>query len=121
MTLFAVVIAITKDLPDVEGDKANNIETFATKMGVRNVSLIGRRGEAGEQETVYVTAEEHSCLSDSIFYPPSLSRGPAAVQLHRRHCAGLLQGQHVQHAGHGRSSRHPRRPAALPGLEARPG
>eukprot|EP00955_Chlamydomonas_euryale_P051445 354869-Chlamydomonas_euryale.AAC.9 len=40
VTLFAVVIAITKDLPDVEGDKAAGIETFATKMGVRSVSLL---------------------------------------------------------------------------------
>lgn len=40
VTMFAVVIAITKDLPDVEGDRANGIETFATKLGVKNVSLI---------------------------------------------------------------------------------
>jgi len=40
VTLFAVVIAITKDLPDVEGDRANNIETFATRMGVPFVSLM---------------------------------------------------------------------------------
>lgn len=41
VTMFATVIAITKDLPDVEGDKANNITTFATRMGVKNVSLLG--------------------------------------------------------------------------------
>ncbi len=40
VTVFAVVIAITKDLPDVDGDRANGIETFATRMGVRNVSLF---------------------------------------------------------------------------------
>lgn len=40
VTMFAVVIAITKDLPDVEGDKANGIETFATRLGVKNVSLL---------------------------------------------------------------------------------
>jgi homogentisate solanesyltransferase len=40
--MFATVIAITKDLPDIEGDKANNIETFATRMGVKNVSLLGK-------------------------------------------------------------------------------
>lgn len=40
VTLFAVVIAITKDLPDVDGDRANGIETFATKLGVRNSSLL---------------------------------------------------------------------------------
>lgn len=38
--MFATVIAITKDLPDVEGDQANNIQTFATRMGVQNVALL---------------------------------------------------------------------------------
>mmetsp|Transcript_16455 Transcript_16455/g.23891 ORF Transcript_16455/g.23891 Transcript_16455/m.23891 type:complete len:385 (+) Transcript_16455:60-1214(+) len=38
MTLFATVIAVTKDLPDVEGDKAYKIETFATKVGVPNIA-----------------------------------------------------------------------------------
>jgi homogentisate solanesyltransferase len=40
-TMFAVVIAITKDLPDVRGDKQFGIETFATRMGVQNLSLAG--------------------------------------------------------------------------------
>jgi len=39
VTLFAVVIAVTKDLPDVEGDRQNGIETFATRLGVRNTTL----------------------------------------------------------------------------------
>ena len=30
MTVFAAVIAISKDLPDVEGDRKYNVETFAT-------------------------------------------------------------------------------------------
>lgn len=38
MTAFATVIAVTKDLPDVEGDKAYNISTFATKVGVLQIS-----------------------------------------------------------------------------------
>jgi homogentisate solanesyltransferase len=41
VTTFATVIAITKDLPDIEGDRANNITTFATRLGVKNVSLLG--------------------------------------------------------------------------------
>lgn len=41
VTVFATVIAITKDLPDIEGDKKFNISTFATKMGVRNISFLG--------------------------------------------------------------------------------
>jgi homogentisate solanesyltransferase len=38
MTAFATIIAITKDLPDVEGDKAYNISTFATKVGVAKIA-----------------------------------------------------------------------------------
>lgn len=41
VTLFATGIAITKDLPDVEGDKKYGIETFATRLGVRNISYLG--------------------------------------------------------------------------------
>eukprot|EP00899_Mesostigma_viride_P025319 jgi/Mesvir1/5972/Mv00726-RA.1 len=41
VTLFAVVIAITKDLADIEGDKLYNISTFATRLGPRNVASIG--------------------------------------------------------------------------------
>jgi len=38
MTLFASVIAITKDLPDIEGDKAFQIDTFATRIGVKRIA-----------------------------------------------------------------------------------
>ncbi|KAL3701182.1 hypothetical protein R1sor_019204 [Riccia sorocarpa] len=41
VTVFATVIAITKDLPDIEGDKKYNISTFATRFGVRNISFLG--------------------------------------------------------------------------------
>lgn len=41
VTFFALVIAITKDLPDVEGDRRYQISTFATKLGVRNISFLG--------------------------------------------------------------------------------
>lgn len=38
MTAFATVIAVTKDLPDVEGDKAYGISTLATKVGVPTIA-----------------------------------------------------------------------------------
>lgn len=38
MTIFATVIAVTKDLPDIEGDKAYNIDTLATKLGVAKIA-----------------------------------------------------------------------------------
>ncbi|KAH7554228.1 hypothetical protein ACOSP7_028686 [Xanthoceras sorbifolium] len=41
VTLFALVIAVTKDLPDVEGDRKFQISTFATKLGVRNIAFLG--------------------------------------------------------------------------------
>ncbi|XP_078429927.1 homogentisate prenyltransferase [Wolffia australiana] len=41
VTLFALVIAITKDLPDVEGDRKFKISTLATKLGVRNIAFLG--------------------------------------------------------------------------------
>ncbi|XP_062112291.1 homogentisate solanesyltransferase, chloroplastic [Humulus lupulus] len=41
VTLFALVIAITKDIPDVEGDRKFQISTFATKLGVRNIAYLG--------------------------------------------------------------------------------
>ncbi|XP_027363329.1 homogentisate solanesyltransferase, chloroplastic isoform X3 [Abrus precatorius] len=41
VTLFALVIAITKDLPDVEGDRKYQISTFATKLGVQNIAFLG--------------------------------------------------------------------------------
>jgi len=41
VTVFAVAISITKDLADIEGDRKFKIETFATRLGVKGVSLIG--------------------------------------------------------------------------------
>jgi len=38
MTVFAAVIAVTKDLPDVDGDKKYGFETFATKLGAPRVA-----------------------------------------------------------------------------------
>lgn len=38
MTIFATTIAVTKDLPDTEGDKKYKIETFATKIGIPRIA-----------------------------------------------------------------------------------
>mmetsp|Transcript_71798 Transcript_71798/g.126784 ORF Transcript_71798/g.126784 Transcript_71798/m.126784 type:complete len:374 (+) Transcript_71798:47-1168(+) len=37
-SVFALVIAVTKDLPDVQGDLENNIDTFATRFGIGKVA-----------------------------------------------------------------------------------
>lgn len=41
VTLFATVIAITKDLPDIQGDREGNIDTFATRFGERAITFLG--------------------------------------------------------------------------------
>lgn len=38
MTAFATVIAVTKDLPDVEGDRAFEIDTLATRFGAKKIA-----------------------------------------------------------------------------------
>merc|ERR1711920_139021 len=38
MTVYAMAIAVTKDLPDVEGDRKGGIETFASRFGVKKVA-----------------------------------------------------------------------------------
>ncbi|KAK9797352.1 hypothetical protein WJX73_001094 [Symbiochloris irregularis] len=41
VTVFATVIAITKDLPDMEGDLKYKIDTFATRLGTKNLARLG--------------------------------------------------------------------------------
>eukprot|EP00252_Welwitschia_mirabilis_P006067 TRINITY_DN16762_c0_g2_i2.p2 TRINITY_DN16762_c0_g2~~TRINITY_DN16762_c0_g2_i2.p2 ORF type:complete len:166 (+),score=25.84 TRINITY_DN16762_c0_g2_i2:874-1371(+) len=60
VTLFALVIAITKDLPDVEGDRKFQISTLATTLGVRNITFLG----AGLLLANYVGA-----ISAAIYMP----------------------------------------------------
>lgn len=38
MTVYAAVIAVTKDLPDIEGDRQGGIDTFASRMGPGKVA-----------------------------------------------------------------------------------
>mmetsp|Transcript_24938 Transcript_24938/g.35814 ORF Transcript_24938/g.35814 Transcript_24938/m.35814 type:complete len:377 (+) Transcript_24938:52-1182(+) len=39
MTIFASVIAVTKDLPDIEGDRKYQISTFASRFGVASIAF----------------------------------------------------------------------------------
>ncbi len=43
VTVFATVIALTKDLADIEGDRQYNIETFATRLGPNRLAMLGAR------------------------------------------------------------------------------
>lgn len=44
-----------QDLPDVEGDRQHNIQTFATQLGVRNISLAVRGcvNESNNQQALW--------------------------------------------------------------------
>jgi len=97
--MFATVIAITKvryslrffsmrgpalrwasqDLPDVEGDRQHNIETFATQLGVRTISLAVRarvraRLEPVQELTPLGAPYRPSVCSSPATQPPSCSR-----------------------------------------------
>ncbi|XP_022982987.1 homogentisate solanesyltransferase, chloroplastic-like isoform X1 [Cucurbita maxima] len=65
VTMFALVIAITKDLPDVEGDRKFQITTLATKLGVRNISFLG----SGLLLLNYVAS-----IAAAIFMPQAFNR-----------------------------------------------
>lgn len=52
MTVFATVIAVTKDLPDVEGDRKYNIDTLAAKFGVMPIAS----GAAAVLSSAYLAA-----------------------------------------------------------------
>lgn len=65
VTIFALVIAITKDLPDIEGDRKFQISTLATNLGVRNIAFLG----SGLLLTNYV------CAILVAFYMPQEFRG----------------------------------------------
>ncbi|XP_024986797.1 homogentisate solanesyltransferase, chloroplastic [Cynara cardunculus var. scolymus] len=72
VTLFALVIAITKDLPDVEGDRKFQISTFATKLGVRNIALLG----SGLLLINYIGSVA------AAFYMPQAFRGSLMIPFH---------------------------------------
>merc|ERR1711871_1933939 len=66
VTLFAVCIALTKDLPDVRGDRAANIRTFASVLGERRTTLL-----AAVRPGVFnapLMAAGHALLGASLVY-----------------------------------------------------
>jgi homogentisate solanesyltransferase len=71
VTLFATAIAITKDLPDIEGDLRYGIRTFATSMGVRRIAMLG----SGLLLTNYVGAVYLACRFPSMFNTPIMLAG----------------------------------------------
>jgi homogentisate solanesyltransferase len=75
VTCFASAIAITKDLPDIEGDKKYGINTFATAMGVRRIALLG----TGILLANYVGAITVALKHSSLFNIPVMVGGHALL------------------------------------------
>ena len=47
VTVFATVIAITKDLADIQGDRQFRIDTFATRLGPERLAFCGVPSSTG--------------------------------------------------------------------------
>ena len=75
MTIFATIIAITKDLPDLEGDKANQIETFVTKFGIANIA----KGATVLLFGNYIHAIMTGIVQRTIFAPLPMIGGHAVL------------------------------------------
>jgi len=69
VTTFAVAIAVTKDLADVEGDRAFGVETFATRLGVARVAGLG----LGLLACAYAGAVGAALLHPATFFRPRLA------------------------------------------------
>ena len=75
VTLFATAIAITKDLPDVEGDIRYGIRTFATSLGVRKIAALG----SGILLINYVVAVYAALRYPHLFSQKVMAIGHAAL------------------------------------------
>jgi len=69
VTTFAVAIAVTKDLADVEGDRAFGVSTFATRLGVENVATLG----TGLLLANYAGAIGMALAAPSAFFRPTFA------------------------------------------------
>lgn len=78
MTVFASVIAVTKDLPDVEGDKQYQISTFASKFGVKSIAL----SSVLVLSAAYVTAMALPVLKPQSFRVSTMVGGHAVALLY---------------------------------------
>lgn len=86
MTAYACVIAVTKDLPDIEGDRKGGIDTFALRMGAQKVA----NGAAAVLGLNYVHAVATALLAPAgAFRRPLMATGHvlAGLWLWRSHRA----------------------------------
>ena len=77
VTLFAVCIALTKDLPDVKGDRAAGIRTFASVLGERRTTLMA----CGILLANYAGAVALAALRPDVFNAPVMAAGHALLAL----------------------------------------
>lgn len=85
MTVYAAVIAVTKDLPDIEGDRKGGIDTFALRLGPEKVA----NGAAAALGLNYVGAVATALLAaPGVFRRPVMAAGHAlaGAWLWRSHC-----------------------------------
>ena len=75
VTLFAVAIAVTKDLPDVDGDRAHGVSTFVTRAGVPAVATLG----TALLGLNYVGAITLAVMRPASFFRPQLAIGAHAL------------------------------------------
>jgi len=73
MTVFAGIIAITKDLPDIEGDKKYNVSTFATRLGV---------GKIAKYASIVLGLNYFSAIANAIFAPAGHFKKPVMIIAH---------------------------------------
>ena len=73
MTCYAAVIAVTKDLPDIEGDRKGGIQTFAMRHGAKKVA----KGAAAVLALNYVHA-----IGTALLAPAGVFRRPLMVVGH---------------------------------------
>ena len=81
VTTFAVAIAVTKDLADVEGDRAFGVSTFATRLGVENVATLG---------TGLLLANYAGAIGMALAAPGAFFRPTFAAAAHAFLAAALL-------------------------------
>eukprot|EP00747_Dinoflagellata_sp_TGD_P021027 gnl/TRDRNA2_/TRDRNA2_128214_c2_seq1.p1 gnl/TRDRNA2_/TRDRNA2_128214_c2~~gnl/TRDRNA2_/TRDRNA2_128214_c2_seq1.p1 ORF type:complete len:550 (+),score=94.96 gnl/TRDRNA2_/TRDRNA2_128214_c2_seq1:187-1650(+) len=80
VTLFAIAIAVSKDLPDIAGDRLAKVQTFATMLGERRTTFLA----SGLLLCNYVAAVTLAIVKSEAF------RAPLMAGAHTVFAAGLI-------------------------------
>ena len=64
--MFATVIALTKDLPDVVGDRQHGIQTFATILGAPRLTALG--AHLTYQPNPHIDFKPHEFIDEERLY-----------------------------------------------------